>query len=204
MTDEPEDPAARPEATDDGFLTRWSRRKQAARAAAEAGEPPAPAKPAEQEEEPFDPASLPPVESLGPESDYAPFLHRKVPEALRQAALRRLWVTEPSVVNYQPLVDYAWDFTAPGYGALAPGDDVADLARQVLEGIRGEERPADREPRQVAAVPQSLPETANAQSDPPSNMPEPGPSEPASATDESRPGAPSATHPRRHGGALPQ
>ena len=80
----------------EGFLSRWSRRKRAVveGRAPEEAPPPAPleakpeALPAEPDDE-FDPASLPPIESLTIESDFKAFLHRKVPLELRSAALRR-------------------------------------------------------------------------------------------------------------------
>jgi Protein of unknown function (DUF3306) len=94
---------------DEGLAQRWSRLKQQAReeqaAAKEAPTPqvPAPAEtPADatkaedkKEEKPFDPASLPPVESLTNESDYSLFMRAEVPEDLRQKALRQLWATDP-------------------------------------------------------------------------------------------------------------
>lgn len=73
--------------TPEEFLSRWSRRKQAARAAppAPAAAPPANA-PAETAAPP-----LPPVESLTPDSDFTAFLHPKVDEGLRRAALKKLF-----------------------------------------------------------------------------------------------------------------
>ncbi|MFX8512285.1 DUF3306 domain-containing protein, partial [Acinetobacter baumannii] len=62
----------------------------------------------------FDPASLPPVESLTPESDLAPFLRPEVPAALRQAALRRLWSLDPTIRDFVGPADYAWDYNAAG------------------------------------------------------------------------------------------
>lgn len=68
------------------FLSRWSRRKQQARAEVQAPQPPA-TKTAAQPE----PPPLPPVESLTPESDFSGFLHPKVDESLRRAALKKLF-----------------------------------------------------------------------------------------------------------------
>jgi hypothetical protein len=62
------------------FLDRWSRRKRAALAAAarpRAPEPPAPA--------------LPALDSVTFESDFAAFMHAKVDETVRRAALRKLF-----------------------------------------------------------------------------------------------------------------
>lgn len=129
-----------------GFLSRWSRRK------AEVREQERTPKPASESLEPvvepeteveFDPATLPSIDSLTADSDFSVFLKKGVPSALRNAALRKLWVTEPSVVNYQALVEYNWDFTAPGYGDLLPTDDVAKIAKHIFSGFSQEPKPED-------------------------------------------------------------
>jgi uncharacterized protein DUF3306 len=65
----------------EAFLSRWSRLKQ---------EQPREAPLAEQGKESPAPA-LPPMESLTPESDFAPFMHPKVADALRRVALKKLF-----------------------------------------------------------------------------------------------------------------
>jgi hypothetical protein len=67
------------------FLSRWSRRKQQVRE--EQAAPPAAVTPATQEK----PPELPPVEGLNMESDFRGFLHPKVDESLRRAALKKLF-----------------------------------------------------------------------------------------------------------------
>lgn len=126
----------------EGFLSRWSRRKRAVveGRAPEEAPPPAPleakpeALPAEPEDE-FDPASLPPIESLTIESDFKAFLHRKVPLELRSAALRRAWSLDPAIRDFVGPADYAWDFNAPdgvpGF-ALELGGDAMKLLSQAL------------------------------------------------------------------------
>ena len=59
------------------FLSRWSRRKHAAAARPPVAEAPAPV--------------LPPLDSVTFESDFAAFMHAKVDEAVRRAALRKLF-----------------------------------------------------------------------------------------------------------------
>lgn len=100
------------DADDEGFAKRWSRLKQEAREGkpSEEAPPPVPQRVHEasatlpaaggqnsekREEKPFDPASLPPVESLTGKSDYSVFMRAEVPEGLRQKALRQLWATDP-------------------------------------------------------------------------------------------------------------
>jgi hypothetical protein len=70
---------------DEDFLRRWSRRKQqASQAAAKANEAaPAAAAPAAPE--------LPPLDSLTFESDFKEFMHSKVEESVKRAALKKLF-----------------------------------------------------------------------------------------------------------------
>ena len=63
-------------------------------------------------------AALPAVEELGAGSDYTPFLDRRVPVALRRAALRKLWLSNPVLANLDGLNDYDDDFRTLGIGKL--------------------------------------------------------------------------------------
>ena len=71
---------------DEGFLSRWSRRKTEARLPDSAHPQEVPASAAEEP-----PPELPPVDELTLESDFRGFLHPKVDENLRRAALRKLF-----------------------------------------------------------------------------------------------------------------
>lgn len=145
----------------EGFLSRWSKRKaevrqQEQKPVADVAAPPA----AEQQQEEIDLATLPSIESLTVDSDFSVFLKKGVPLALRNAALRKLWLTEPSVVNYKALVEYNWDFTAPGYGDLLPTDNIAKMAQQVFSGFSqtpASDTAAPAEPAEAPAPQQSLP-----------------------------------------------
>jgi len=64
------------------------------------------------------PPDLPPVESLTAESDFSPFLDRKVPAHLRRAALRRLWGSSPTLANLDGLNDYDGDFRSQALGTV--------------------------------------------------------------------------------------
>lgn len=55
---------------------------------------------------------LPDISTLGPGSDYRPFLDRRVAPALRRLALRRLWRSDPRLANLDGLNDYDEDFGA--------------------------------------------------------------------------------------------
>ncbi len=155
----------------DNFLARWSRRKreqavEAKRAKAAApGEAAAPGppqdeavaqgagpvqageRPAAMAETPavFDPASLPPIESIGAQTDIGAFLQPGVPESLRNAALRRAWTADPAIRDFKGLAENDWDFSDPngvhGFGPLAPNFDVKKMAEALFHGASKEEPP---------------------------------------------------------------
>jgi uncharacterized protein DUF3306 len=120
----------------------------------------------------FDPASLPPVESIDAGTDVSAFLRPDVPADLTQAALRRAWVTDPAIRDFVGPAENAWDFNAPGgvpgFEPLRAIDDVQRLAAQILGTLPvapPETVPADGEETTgtVEAQPvsgQSPPETA--------------------------------------------
>ena len=153
------------------FLERWSRRKrqadeESARAAeqnptlstseVEADVTPAPAKSSVAEAEPvFDPASLPPLESIVANSDIRAFLRPGVPAGLTRAALRRAWSADPAIRDFIGLSENSWDFTAPdgvpGFGPLDPAEVPRLLAevfgpdtrKKVQSALEAVERVAD-------------------------------------------------------------
>ena len=132
---------------DEGFLARWSRRKSMARRESESlNLAPTPVSAdsleaipksadvdtdADTDAEParlLTDADMPPLESLGPDSDYSGFLSRGVSEALRRKALARLF-RSPAYNIVDGLDDYAEDFTK-----FAPlGDIVTTDMRHQLE-----------------------------------------------------------------------
>ncbi|MBW6400835.1 DUF3306 domain-containing protein [Roseomonas sp. HJA6] len=201
--------------SDEGFLSRWSRRKRAAEAGIPVEEPqaapvetpapaeaPAPAAPQEVEEPPFDLASLPSIESLTAESDFAAFLHKAVPEALKRAALRKAWTLDPAIRDFIGLADYAWDYNAsdgvPG-GALHLSGDVKQMVARLFADA--ERPPAEVEqPAPEAEAPDAgLPtgdETPIVLAEAPVPIPAPEALESAPVRSED-------PIPRRHGSALP-
>jgi len=138
---------------DEPFLSRWSRLKQetAKRAAGPEPEPALPPAAAAREgeearaaatsperepaPEAFDPASLPPLDSIGAATDIRAFMARGVPAELTQAALRRAWAADPAIRDFIGLSENSWDFTAPegvpGFGPMRPTDNVQELLAQV-------------------------------------------------------------------------
>lgn len=180
---------------DEGFLGRWARLKRSR--AVEVSEPvPEILEAPEFEAEPFDPESLPALDTLDAVSDYTAFLKPGVPRELRTLALRRAWATDPAITGYKTLADYDWDFNAPGYGALRVTDNVKELADRVFGLLKAEEEPKPTEPEvpeaEIAAV-----EVAAIEA-------EPEPAQLAAPVEE--PVAEAVSEPprrRRHGGAVP-
>jgi hypothetical protein len=86
----------------------------------------------------FDPASLPPIESIAAGADIRPFLQSGVPAELTRDALRRAWATEPAIRDFIGIAENQWDFNdptaMPGFGPLTAADRAATLAAQMLGG----------------------------------------------------------------------
>lgn len=103
----------------EAFLSRWSRMKREQPVEERKAEPETPALP----------PSLPPVESVTPESDIAGFMHPKVKDELRRLALKKLF-TDPHFNVPDPFEPFSGDWTGE---ALAP-DMLAKLnqARTLL------------------------------------------------------------------------
>ncbi len=131
----------------EGFLSRWARRKAEEQIEGEAPEVENRQSPVEAEpspspspdtevgpEEALD--ELPDPESLGPEDDWSPFLKRGVPPEIRTKALRRLWRLDPVFANLDGLVDYAEDYN----GTQFTGQPVKTLF-QVGRGMLVEDEP---------------------------------------------------------------
>ena len=176
---------------DEPFLKRWSTLK-ARRAAHEDGAERAdPGRACDAPpHEPPEAELLPPIETLGADSDYRAFLKSGVDAGLRRAALRRAWRSDEAVSGFRGMAEYDWDFNAPGYGALLP-QDLLDIGRRAVT--------AATPPRETTDVVDPEPEedgvgkVAVA-----SNSAEPRP-----AADDSGERDPPARAARRHGGALP-
>jgi hypothetical protein len=145
--------------SDDNFVSRWSRlKRQAAQprktptevAALDAGAPEPRDERASGEhggasgearkpEPPFDPASLPPVDSIVAGSDIRAFLQKGVPADLTKAALRRAWTSDPAIRDFIGLAENQWDFTdptsIPGFGPLQAADNVGQLVAQAMGNL---------------------------------------------------------------------
>ncbi|HWT09671.1 MAG TPA: DUF3306 domain-containing protein [Roseomonas sp.] len=190
--------------SDEGFLSRWSRRKRAAEAGLPEPQPPAPAPeatpaaiPPPAEEPPFDITTLPPVDSLTIDSDFAAFLRKEVPEALKRAALQKAWTLDPAIRDFIGPADYAWDYNAPDGvpgGSLDLIGDVREMLAQAFGtgDAGGGDPPTTEEPVENEAAPapvegEDMPLTPALLAEAPA------------ATAVEAPGP----APRRHGSALP-
>lgn len=214
--------------SDDSFFGRWSRRKRAqatpdvsdVETPASAPQPPVGDQdPAPDAMTPEDLARLPALEDLTPDSDIRAFLQKGVPQALRNAALRRKWMLVPGIRDHKdPAVDYAWDWNTPGG---VPGDGhppSPERAAQMLRDLIEPRPPAttavdEAAPDQEDAAPPTS-ESADAQMpDGVAQPPEPllesvrisaSPAKaPAPVPDAVRPDDQPPVSRKRHGGALP-
>ncbi len=150
---------------DKNFLLRWSQRK---RAAEQPVPDKGPAEPAEDVDaspvaienepaEPFDLSSLPKLEDLTETTDITGFLHKGVPESLRNAALRKSWALDPAIRNYvNPALDYAYDWNTPGgvpgNSEIGAGTDIARMLLQIMgDGSSNDSQSSDGLPDHIAA-----------------------------------------------------
>jgi Protein of unknown function (DUF3306) len=131
----------------ENFLSRWSRlkresgseesgvdEKRTADALPGADMPSSPA---------FDPACLPPIESIVADSDIRLFLQACVPAELTRAALRCAWIADPAIRDFIGIAESQWDFndpaTIPGFGSLGATDYARNLAARALGSLSSAE-----------------------------------------------------------------
>jgi hypothetical protein len=99
------------------FLRRWSRLKHK-----QAAQKPAEKQPLEKKQADTPPA-LPPVDKLTPDSDFTGFMQPKVEDALRRAALKKLF-SDPHFNIPDPFEAYSGDWTV---GEPIPPEMLATL-----------------------------------------------------------------------------
>lgn len=91
------------------------------------------------DEEPLDLDTLPRVEELTAESDIAAFLDRRVPAALRNAALSRMWTLDPTIRDFIEVAENQWDWNTPGgapfYELMEPGSAAETLVADATSAI---------------------------------------------------------------------
>lgn len=149
------------------FLSRWARRKRdaghpdhadsaalGARSPAKAetdptaeekGAPPPAGTPAEP---PLDLSKLPKVDELTIESDIVGFLDKRVPAALRNAALSRMWSLDPTIRDFIEVAENQWNWNVPGgapfYELIEPGSAGSTIFADASSAIaRSLDAPSD-------------------------------------------------------------
>lgn len=118
--------------------------------------------------------ALPNPDDMQSGDDFSAFLKAAVPERLRRRALRKLWLTNPTLANVDGLVDYGEDFTDSatvvegmqtayqvGKGMLKHLEEIARQAEAAAEVVP-EHAPEDIEDAEVAPVLAEVEETAPA------------------------------------------
>jgi hypothetical protein len=215
----------------ENFLARWSRRKaeaeQPAGRARDANEKADPqeqpggvAADAKQQEtkkegEQVDLSKLPPIESIGPETDIRAFLQKGIPPELTRAALRQVWTSDPAIRNFIGIAENQYDFATgsdiPGFGPLTPADDVARMVRQIMgEGVPRPPSPSEPEPspEAEAEASQQSKEPAQVAESPPAPQQlatlEDAPLEDAAAQQNGPTEEEDSPASHSHGGALPR
>ena len=172
----------------DTFLSRWLRLKRESEAAlppADASSPAPASSPTA-----FDPATLPPIESIVADTDIQQFLHEAVPADLTRAALRSAWTADPAIRDFVGIAENQWNFNdhagIPGFGPIEAADYLVAQAVGSLTNV-AQETLQERPQETSRAMPRE-----SEQAEQPAL---PG-GEPLEAV---RPAAP-----RSHGGALPR
>jgi hypothetical protein len=162
--------------TSENFVSRWARLKRNAdiqRRIEPAGDPlllpaadPSPcvaeatiAQPRiDAVDDPFDPSSLPSIETITVNTDIRGFLQSRVPAELTRAALRQAWASDPAIRDFIGIAENQWDFndpdSIPGFGPLLESDNLPGLLAQAL-GRR--DQLAGMIPEMQASVEQLLP-----------------------------------------------
>ena len=84
----------------------------------------------------FDPATLPPIETIDAQTNITVFLRSGVPNELRLAALRRAWTEDSAIRDFKGPQENDWNFNdpngVPGFGELGPEVDVKRKVAEIL------------------------------------------------------------------------
>lgn len=130
------------------FLERWSRLKRETES-----EPKVPA-PAPAKDAASKPPELPSLDTLSFESDFRGFLHQKVEEGLRRAALKKLF-GDPRFNVMDGLDVYIDDYSIPD---PIPPEMLKKLAQyDLILGKTEEERAAEKPPEEISGSPEAAP-----------------------------------------------
>jgi hypothetical protein len=124
-------------------FARWVRLKHKAKATAQQAEAVSTSAEAAAEQpginaamqEPFDPASLPSIDSITADTDIVAFLKSDIPTELTRAALRRAWTSDPAIRDFIGIAENQWDFNDPngmaGFGRLDASESGVTFLAQL-------------------------------------------------------------------------
>jgi len=129
------------------FLRRWSRLKHT-----QAAEKPA-EKPVEKGAE-APPAPLPPVDTLTPDADFTGFMQPKIEDALRRAALKKLF-SDPHFNIPDPFEAYSGDWTG---GEPIPPEMLATLNQAKTLLFDKQEEPQEEPKKEQAKADEKVAE----------------------------------------------
>lgn len=88
--------------------------------------------------------SLPSIDEINGETDLHVFMKRGVPEHLRNAALRKVWMANSLIRDHDdPAVDYAWDWNSPEGVPGAGGSLNGDRVSKMVDDLVNQNRPED-------------------------------------------------------------
>lgn len=136
----------------DGFLNRWSSRKQAARdedvepVQETVAEQTSEDVPEQSDAQILEELGLKDPDDMAPGDDFSAFMASGIPERLRNRALRKLWLTNPVLANLDELVEYGEDYT----DAAMVVENLQTAYRVGKGFLRQEEIDADKAEIEVA------------------------------------------------------
>ncbi len=134
----------KPTQENEPFLSRWARRKRDASTGIEVDAPEGVAQDETaidgggtpqtevraDDEDTINLDDLPRVEDLDESSDVRAFLDRRVPAALRNAALARMWTLDPTIRDFIEVAENQWNWNVPGgapyYEEIAGNIEIAE------------------------------------------------------------------------------
>ena len=188
------------------FLSRWSERKQTARAGeaapskapnADEHDPPTAIEKQGEIEANRAAAEAIDLDALTDKSDYTPFFRPGVPTALKNAALQRLWRSNPVFAVLDGLDDHFLDFRWP-----EKGSEVVKTAWKIGRGFLTVEEQAPSEeraagapaadPAAARAVPPADETSEKAEEGTTPSPPAPGPTHVVQSTDDNAPASEAA------------
>jgi Protein of unknown function (DUF3306) len=130
-------PEDKPKLDDDsGFLGRWARRKQTAQRELTSVAPAVDKETSKLTAESDESLPLPSLDDILPGQDVSAFFQKHVPEALRAAALRKVWMTDPDIKDFIEMADYQLDYanpdSIPGWSSSIEGIDLKSMVEKIF------------------------------------------------------------------------